>query len=166
MNRSNQRIASIIWACLLIGLTVKAGSGCKTTEAPTPPRTTEVLFLSTPDPGTLSVRATGYGDDVDAAVQHAEEQAFWTLLFRGVPGSTQAQALVAEAMQGQTEEAPYFRAFFEDKRYLTFVVESALAEAPEQVKRSGRAVVDLTINLYALRRDLEQHGVIRRFGFQ
>ena len=155
-------LCSIMLVLMVAGL-----AGCRTAEPPPVlPQTAEVTYLGSFDQGTLSVRAIGYGKRVDEAVRAAEETAFWTLLFRGIPGSNQAQALVADMTEQQAEQTSYFQAFFTEGRYQTFMVESALAEASDRVKKTGRAVVEVTINLHALRRDLERNGVIRRFGFQ
>ena len=136
-------------------------SACRST-APAP-RTAEVIYQGSAEPSTLTVRSVGYGETAGEAVQHAEESAFWTLLFRGIPGSPQANALVPS---GETNEhAPYFDELLTGGRYATFMTESYLESEPEKTGRTRRAVVSLTINANALRRDLEQHGVIRKFGF-
>jgi hypothetical protein len=147
----------------LLFLLLAALTGACGSTAP-PPRTAEVLYVGRPDDGTLTLRSVGYGEDTGRAVQHAEESAFKALLFRGIPGSPQANAMAGAPARAAGRHEAYFDELFAGGRYATFMTESYLEGEPEQGGGLRRAVVTLTINENALRRDLEEHGVIRRFG--
>ncbi|MEL7363330.1 MAG: hypothetical protein AAFN13_14740 [Bacteroidota bacterium] len=148
-----------------IGMVLLAGLGGCGSTPPAPP-STEVLYAGRADRGTITLRATGYGQRPEDAIRHAEENAFWTLLFRGVPGSPQASAMVRDTPRPEdSPHAAYFDELLAGGRYATFLTESFTEGEPVRTQTGRRAQVTLTVNTQALRRDLEQHGVLRQFGY-
>ena len=119
--------------------------------------------------GTITVITTGTGAGLRGerrAIIDGERQAFKELFFRGYPDSQQKIPMIGvnEIALMQQHKA-YFDQFFGmtelgPNRYRTFVISS------RRVKKSGNILtMEVKINLRALRADLEQHGVIRRFGY-
>ncbi len=128
--------------------------------------TASVNFVSGSN-GTITMRAIGFGINTEEAINDAEKNAMNVLLFRGLPESEQKVALVGT---NETEEIAkhqdYFTKFFEDMRYKTFVMSSINTTELIVKKDSKKSIaVDIKINYLALRKDLEQNNIIRKFGF-
>jgi hypothetical protein len=128
--------------------------------------TAEVNFLSGND-GTITMRAIGSGTNQEEAIFDAERNAFEVIFFRGLPESEQKIALIGTNESEEKEKnKDYFDRFYKDKRYKTFVMSSI--PASDLIKHQGdkkSMAVDIKINLVALRKDLEQNNIIRKFGF-
>jgi hypothetical protein len=127
--------------------------------------------------GTITVVATGeawLGSERwawlgDKGKKNAEISAFRQLFFRGFPASQQTTPLIGyneEAILNQ--HSTYFEQLFgkgSKGRYWSFVTQSEVVkENANGLFFKDRVTVNITINLRALRTDLEQNGVIRRFG--
>ena len=128
--------------------------------------TSEVNYLTSTG-GTLTVRTTGIGSDLQSALSAAERQVFDVLFFRGLPGSEQKTALIGS---NETEEMnmqkDYFNNFYSKNRYKTFIMSSIPKTGLiNQKGKGGKVVVDVKINLMALRKDLEESNIIRKFGY-
>lgn len=126
------------------------------------PSTAKVNYLSSSD-GTITMRAIGIGANKDAAISDAEKNAFEVLFFRGLPESEQKIALIGT---NETEEKQkhqtYFDKFYKDQRYKTFLMSSI---PTTELSNNKSIAVDVKINVTALRRDLEQNNIIRKFGY-
>lgn len=116
--------------------------------------------------GCVKMRCTGYAKKAKEAVAEAELSAVKTVLFQGVSG---APAYSSPLIQVTEEEAEgenkrYFRDFYSGG-YMRFVVSSEIVTAlkKDAAKRKSMTV-DVTVNVKALREDLEKSNVIRRFG--
>lgn len=128
--------------------------------------TAEVNFLSGSD-GTITMRAIGIGTNQEDAIIDAEKNAFNVLFFRGLPESEQKIALIGT---NETEEKgkhkDYFDKFYKDKRYKSFVMSSIPTSDLIKHKGGKKSIsIDVKINLVALRKDLEQFNIIRKFGY-
>lgn len=116
------------------------------------------------DANTLTLRCTGYGNTESDALADAGRYAIEQLLFRGIPGTNQRHPLIGTDEQtARTEHATYLQSLLEGKRYLSFLTQSLPVESLQQYHQS-QVEAEITINLRALRTDLEQSGVIRKFG--
>jgi hypothetical protein len=128
--------------------------------------TSEVNYLSGKD-GTITMRAIGIGVNNEDAIYDAEKNAFDVLLFRGLPESEQKVALIGtNEAEEKNKHKDYFNKFYIEKRYKTFVMSSI--PTSDLIKHKGgkkSIAVDIKINLVALRKDLEQNNIIRKFGF-
>jgi len=128
--------------------------------------TAEVNYVSGKE-GTITMRAIGIGTNQENAIIDAEENVFNVIFFRGLPESEQKIALIGT---NETEEKDkhkeYFENFYKNKRYRTFVMSSIPTSDLTKHKGGKKSItVDVKINLVALRKDLEQHNIIRKFGF-
>lgn len=125
----------------------------------------EINFISDKE-GTITMRSIGLGQNKEEAIINAEENAFNVLLFRGLPESTQKMALVGPD-EASLKEAhkQYFDQLFSGKRYRTFLMSSIPSELMQHYGGRKSIAVDVKINATALRRDLEQRNIIRKFGF-
>lgn len=114
----------------------------------------------------ISVRTIGIGERANDTQENAELQSVKTLLFRGLPDSNQKEPLVSvvenEAIAAHKD---YFESLFNQKRFKTFVVSTTQVTDVQKVgKKKFQQTFDVTVNLKALRSDLEQQGIIRKFG--
>lgn len=116
------------------------------------------------DANSITVRCNGYGKTNADALVDAGKYAVEQLLFRGIPNSNQSNPLIGtdEATAMSLHEA-YLTELFGRERYLSFLT---LTTPVDGGKECGNfwTVADITINLRALRMDMEQAGVIRKFG--
>ena len=145
---------------LLAGLVLITISACKTLVENRP-------AVIADSEGAVTVRTTGTGSRQRRAMIDAERQAFKDLFFRGYPTSQQKVPMIGvnEIALMQQHKA-YFDQFFGmtelgPNRYRSFIISSK----PVGRYSRNQLTMDVTINLRALRTDLEQHGVIRRFGY-
>ncbi len=116
--------------------------------------------------GVITVKSFGSGKGINEAIDNTEKDVFFTLLFRGVAGSDQSTAVVGtNEGEAQQKYKDYFDAFF-GGRYRSFVVSATQAGEPLKGKHHVVDVaLEVTVNVTALRKDLETNGVIRKFGF-
>jgi hypothetical protein len=128
--------------------------------------TAEVNYLSGKD-GTITMRSIGIGVNSEEAIYDAETNAMNVLLFRGLPESEQKVALIGtNEAEEKNKHKDYFIKFYSEKRYKTFVMSSI--PSSDLIKHKGgkkSIATDIKINLVALRKDLEQNNIIRKFGF-
>jgi len=126
----------------------------------------EVNYLSG-DNKTVTVRATGVGNNEQDAVYYAETNAFDVILFRGLPGSNQSVALIgSNEIELKQKFQDYFNTFYNNLRYRTFIMSSVAMSDVIKLRGGGNSItLDIKINIYALRRDLEESGIIQGFGF-
>jgi hypothetical protein len=130
------------------------------------PTTAEVNYLTAED-GTITMRAVGEGMKKTEALMNAELNAFNTILFRGMPQSQQKQPLIETNETGIKNKHPqYFESFYNEKRYKSFLMSSVVTGDYQKIPNNKfRVAIDITINVNALKYDLEQSGIIRKFGY-
>lgn len=127
----------------------------------------KVNFLSDGS-NTLSLRVTAYGKKAKEAIETAEQAAVRTILFRGIPGSNQVEnpLIGVNEEKIQKEHKAYFKELFEEKRCSSFILSTVpVSKFSKDATKKKCIVADIKVNLQALRSDLEQHKVIRKFGF-
>ena len=123
------------------------------------------------DIGTVSIPITIYDEKkANKAISQAQLEAFYMLLFRGIPGTAHSTPML-----GTNEElwfdqcGPYLHALLDENngRYPSFVVGSTVLEKgkDKSMDKKRYYVVQVTINTRALALDLENHNVKQRFGF-
>lgn len=146
----------------MFSIVIMLFAGCKTTYY----QTANVVFLSGNNE-TISMRSVGIGDNEQKAQTDAELNAIDVLFFRGLPSSKQNTPLISiDEASAKAKHADYFREFYNNSRYKTFIISSYPVTKLEKKDNKTRSMaVDITLNLKALRLDLENHGVIRKFGY-
>jgi len=125
----------------------------------------QVEFVSEQN-GTITIRTSGTNKKVNEAMEEAEKYVFYYVFYRGIPGSSLKTGLIdipeSEAEQKFKE---YFDAFYKS-RYQTFItVVNQNGDVMKMKHKEKNISFDMTVNVEALRRDLEQNQVIRKFGF-
>lgn len=144
----------------IIIISILCLAACKTSY-----QTASVNYLSG-DANTLTLRCVGYGNTKITILEDAEKNAVSTLLFRGIPDSQQKNPLVSiSEIEAIKTHKKYFNDFFEKGRYKTFVMSSIpVGDITKYHGTTKQQTLDIKLNLRALRTDLEQNGVIRKFG--
>jgi hypothetical protein len=125
----------------------------------------QVSFVSQ-DGDNITVRTIGLGKKIAEATGIAEQNAFYIIFYRGIPGSAIKDKLIDKPEdEAQRMNKDYFDAFF-NNRYHTFITSVVQNGKPMKEKHHKiSASLDVTINVNALRKDLEENHVIRKFGY-
>ncbi len=127
--------------------------------------TGEVNYLSSSEQGTLLVSAAGYGASKAAAIANAEAAAFKNLIFRGIPGSQYHLPMVPDEASARKHHGSYFTKLLDGSGYKSFLMLSEEMSAFSPARKNQKNILmKVKINVDALRRDMEQNGVVRKFG--
>lgn len=130
-----------------------------------PIQTSEVNLINTSE-GTITLRALGYGKSEKDAFAHAEKQAFDVILFRGIPRSTVENPIIENEGEVKAKHSDYLKKFYQDELYKSFVMSSVVSSSFGRDRlHGGRITIDIKINLFSLRKELEKNNLIRKFGF-
>lgn len=115
------------------------------------------------EPGTVWVKASGYGKDESSAVHDAQMAAVKQLLFQGIPGTAWNLPMVPNESISKRDHAVFYREFLEQKGYRDFIMSSS---STPLTKVEGTKRLDSTIklNVQAMRMHLEKNNIIRKFG--
>jgi hypothetical protein len=128
--------------------------------------TGEVSYAGSKEPGTISLSVAGYGRTKKEAIENAERNAFYNLLFKGIPGSQYALPMVPGGADAQPKHKKYFDNLLEQKGYKLFMMSSDLQSDFQPIKRASENVMNLVkIDVTSLRRDLESNQIIRKLGY-
>ena len=130
------------------------------------PSSAKVNYLSSSD-GTLTMNSIGVGKNKETAILDAEKNAFDVLFFRGLPNSEQKVALIGyNEIEIKNNNKPYFEKFYNEGRYKTFLMVSNPISEITKVDGVNKSItIEIKINVSALRKDLEQYNLIRKFGY-
>lgn len=144
-----------------IVLTLAIASACGGTS-----RQALVEGAANPRPmeGTVAVLTTLTGERCRNPGECAQERAIRNLLFVGVPDSPINRPMVNDEQQALRQHKAYFDELFGKKGYTRYVVRVSESAAAPGAPRDSQSYVVL-VNTDALRRSLEQAGVVRRFGY-
>lgn len=127
----------------------------------------ENVRFSTEDKGTITLNVTTYGKNAETAIENAKILAVKTILFSGMANSRFAKSPLAGAGEAQlmSSHPKYFKELLSSQRINSFVVSTtAMSSLKKDITKNKAISVAITINTATLRSDLEQNGVIRRFG--
>ncbi len=116
------------------------------------------------DDRTLKLQVRSVGSTFQDAAFYADVSAFENIFYKGIPNSNQELPLLGSRneMRGQVG---YFESFFNSGDYMKFVTEQQVVSHSES-NSSHFVEKNITIDLFALRRDLEQAKIIKKFGIQ
>lgn len=157
--KTNKLLLYFIFAFILFS------SSCSKKTIPFASASAEVNFLSEND-GTITMRALGIGANESEAFTNAVFNAFDILFFRGLPESQQKNPLVGtNESEERLKNKDYFDNFYRS-RFQTFVMSQIPTSEIISLNNGQKSIaIDIKINLTALRKDLEQNNIIRKFGF-
>lgn len=129
----------------------------------------EVECMGVGNTGTQLIKAWGYGNNTDVAINQAKKNAVHAIIFKGIavgrPGCMQ-KPLTSEVHMSDKQK-DYFKAFFmKGGRYLNFVNLSGDGSInPNDRLKVGseyKIGVTVSVNHHALRKELESDGIIRK----
>jgi hypothetical protein len=131
----------------------------------------EIEVVQTGTQGTYLIKVWSYSKKADVAIEQAKKNAVHGVIFKGFAGkpSVQGQKALASDVNLEVERADFFKPFFEDGgKYMKFVSTSndgAVAAGDRmKVGKEYKVGVVLSVNVAALRKDLEAAGIIKALG--
>ena len=131
--------------------------------------TKQVANNSGTEEGSIRITSSGKGSNLQAAYNNAVENAFYTVLFKGVPESIQSTPMIADEAKAKEQYASVLSCFKNKDCYTQFLTHAAKEGSKERIRGDKlfnyQVNSDVTINIRALRTYLEQNNVIRKFGF-
>jgi hypothetical protein len=125
-----------------------------------------VQYLGSNAEGTINIQAAGFAKKKKESIIDAESDAFYTLLFRGIPGSQYKQPMITK--EEEFREDPIIVEILKGG-YVSFMTNANLTSEVETKKKADgvkgvQTLVQMTINCAALRKYLEDKKIIRKFG--
>lgn len=125
-----------------------------------------VKFENKESSGSYILSSTGSSKKATEAITNAEKNAFKVVLFKGLPGTDLSIPLVENQAAAEVEHKAYFDRFFNENGYTAFIMNRNTSFPTNKIKGGYETSVIVKINLQALRKDLEQNKVIRKFGYK
>jgi hypothetical protein len=115
--------------------------------------------------GLIVVESDGYGKKKQIAIEDAQYRAMETIMFRGVPGTDLNIPLIADDVEAKSKFKKYFDEL-KAGRYKDFITNTNVtSEFVKKTKGAKNISIQVEINYKALRIDLEQKQLIRKFGY-
>jgi hypothetical protein len=126
------------------------------------PYSGEVNFLSKEAIGTITVKSIGNGKNQNDAIMDAEKNAFYVILFKGIPGTDLNVPLIENEDEVKSKHASYLKYLFDDTNYKSYIMSSSNLI---KIKKNKKISLNIKINYNSLRKNLEQNQVVRKFGY-
>jgi len=135
---------------------------CKTTA----PLGAEVTYKSYTNQ-IMSVESIGYGAKTPEALENAKKNAIDVILFRGVPNSSLNRPLVGTDKQTALQKnKKYFKELYKNRRYSSFITQAVSITPFKKLENGSKGLkATVKVNIQALRVDMENNGIIRKFGY-
>tara|TARA_Y100000385_G_scaffold188638_1_gene194943 strand:+ start:783 stop:1241 length:459 start_codon:yes stop_codon:yes gene_type:complete len=111
-----------------------------------------------------TLSGNGYSKTSENAIKEAEKNIFNVLLFQGIAGTDLEIPMIENESQAKSKNAKYFSSLIDNGGYRKFITNRNNG-SPSITKGGYKAQISITINYGALKKDLEQNNVIRKFGF-
>lgn len=110
--------------------------------------------------GVLMLSVSEYNVKKTDAITQAIKDAYFQILFRGIPGSKEnKQALLRTDENVVNVQRKYYDNMIDGGRLYSFINYSSLS-----YYKKKEAIVKLSVNIKALVKDLEQNNLYRRLG--
>lgn len=110
--------------------------------------------------GVLMLSVSEYNVKKTDAITQAIKDAYFQILFRGIPGSKEnKQALLRTDENVVNVQRKYYDNMIDGGRLYSFINYSSLS-----YYKKKEAIVKLSVNIKALIKDLEQNNLYRRLG--
>ncbi len=131
----------------------------------------ELEAVQTGVQGTYLVKVWTYSQKADIAIEQAKKNAVHGVIFRGFAGSGRVpgQNALARNPNLEEEKSDFFRLFFANggkyMKYVSLTNDGAVAaEDRMRVGKEFKVGVIVSVNVDALRKDLEEAGIIKGLG--
>jgi hypothetical protein len=137
------------------------------------PVNNQISYLGQDAPGTLRMRVTGFGQKQVEIEEDGQRKAIEHLLYVGLPDATGAEVkntdfrLPMVQNKASVQGLPFLRTFLADGGYKPFITNVSVLDNNKSRASNNQRTLPLAISVSydALRRHMEQHGVIRKFGY-
>lgn len=148
------------FAILFLALVIVS---CKSTNQNAQVVSARVSYMSNQARNSITINSMDYGNNDDEAVFNTKKLAFQNLFFRGIANSPFIDPLIGINEQQEYKEHKDYLSDFYQNRMESFILNSQ--ETLEKIRGGQRkANITLTINVRALRKDLEDKQIIKKFG--
>ena len=135
--------------------------GCKSLED----YQSNISIVTKYDSFTYSFSGQGFSKKIDDCQSEAEKNIFEVIMFRGISGSDLQNPIVENETQSKEKNKEFYDDFFEKKNYRNFITSKVeIIENSKPTKGGYTCLVKFTVNLNSLKTNLEQNGIIRKFG--
>ena len=124
-------------------------------------RTGEVTCVSH-DSRLVKVSSIYTAGSSEQAQLYAERNAVENLLFRGIPGCYDVPIVADETKSLQSHDS-FYDWLIDDREYERYITEKT-ADVSAPSGGSTRVTMNLTFDVPALRKEMENRGVIKKFG--
>ena len=128
----------------------------------------EISVVQTGTQGTYLIKVWSYSKKPDIAIEQAKKNAVHGIIFKGFTGtsSVPGQKALTSNVNLENEKADFFKPFFADGgKYMKFVSTSndgaVAAEDRMKIGKEYKIGVVVSVNVSALRKDLEDAGIIK-----
>lgn len=114
---------------------------------------------------TMTFRVVGYGKNAKKASADAEINVLKAIIFKGIPDTQQSVPMIRD-----TEDATYsknqgFWNNFWNGDYQNLITRSVIVRKFGKDDNKQKSItLEVSVNIRALRQDLQQNGIIRKFG--
>ncbi|MEO1261449.1 MAG: hypothetical protein AAFZ15_21780 [Bacteroidota bacterium] len=153
------KINSIFFLLLLLAVST---SSCSSSKAVTYQRSGKVTCSQYAE-GVITVISEANAQNKRAAVAFAERNAVENLLFKGIPSSNQEKPIIPNEPEALQKNTAYFSNLIDSTGYQKFIMHSEpLNFSSDQGTMHVKQKIKFDLN--ALRSDLEQNKIIRKFG--
>lgn len=124
----------------------------------------QVSYISSTK-NTITLRSVGYGKTKMDALKQAETNGIKAVLFQGIDNESSTRPLILSTETDITTMHPSFFNNLYNSEYRTFISKTEIIKKYSKDKNKQKnIIVDVTIKTRALRENLEQKGIIRKFG--
>jgi hypothetical protein len=131
----------------------------------------EIEVVQTGTQGTYLVKVWSYSKKPDVAIEQAKKNAVHGVIFKGFTGTSTVpgQKALTNNVNLEEEKADFFKPFFADGgKYMKFVSitndGAVAAEDRMKIGKEYKVGVVVVVNISALRKDLEEAGIIKALG--
>lgn len=131
----------------------------------------EIEAVGTGVQGTYQIKVWSYSKKPDVAIEQAKKNAVHGIIFKGFAGKqgVTGQNALTSNVNLEEEKADFFESFFSDGgKYMKFVTTSndgaVAAEDRMKIGKEYKVGVVVSVNVSALRKDLEDAGIIKSLG--
>lgn len=121
--------------------------------------------------GTYQIKVWTYSKSPETAIEQAKKNAVHGIIFKGFPDKdrVKGQKALAQSPNLEQEKEDFFKDFFQDGgKYLKFVnlVNNGAIAPGDRIKigKEYKIGVVISVNVAALRKDLEDAGIIKGLG--
>lgn len=136
---------------------------CSTPKNVSFDRSGAVEFIEQEDPQTITLKTSAFGSNLAQASAYAERNAIENLLYKGIPGSNQRQAIIADEIDARSKHGKRLDDLVKNK-YGEYLMSSEILYKQE-AKDGVFVEKQVKFDLAALRKYLEKYEVIRSFGY-